>query len=111
VVENSTLDGVEHLHCIPSIKGHCKEQKPVLQAVTILFAMESEKKMAPKVAASYQYDDQYFAVIDSYCQWFFLSKSNINMLHETSFTLFCLLCFSIICFFVFSQVRCHNLCI
>lgn len=44
MVENSTLDGVEHLHCIPSIKGHCKEQKPVLQAVTILFAMASEKK-------------------------------------------------------------------
>ena len=24
-----------------------------------------KKKMAPKVAASYQFDDQYFAVIDS----------------------------------------------
>lgn len=48
-------------------KGPCKEQKPVLQAVTILFAMMSEKKstVALKVAASYQFDDHYFAVIDS----------------------------------------------
>lgn len=69
MVENSTLDGVKHLHSVTVtlqyIKSHCKQQKPVLQAVTILFAMASEKKMAPKVAASYQFDDQYFAVIDS----------------------------------------------
>ena len=46
-------------------KGPCKEKKPVLQAVIILFAMMSEKKVAPKVAASYQFDNHYFAVIDS----------------------------------------------